>query len=142
MSTTTNPTVSNTHELGKLLLRVTLGALLLVHGITKVGAGVDWIGGMLQQAGLPGVLAYGVYVGELLAPLLLIAGLWTRTAAAIIVVNMLFAVGLVHLGDFGKLTQVGAWALETQALYLFGAAAVALLGPGRIAVGRLNARLA
>lgn len=140
MNTTTE--FSTRNDLGKLVLRVTLGALLLIHGITKVGGGVDWIGGMLQQAGLPPALAYGVYVGELLAPLMLIAGVWTRVAAGIVVVNMLFAVGLVHLGDLGKLTQVGAWALETQALYLFGAAAVALLGAGRLAVGNLHARLA
>lgn len=140
MNTTVN--ALDRHDLGKLLLRVTLGGLLLVHGYTKLGAGVDWIGGMLQQAGLPAFLAYGVYVGELVAPLLLVAGVWTRAAATVIVVNMLFAVGLVHLGDFGKLTQVGAWALETQALYLFGAAAVALLGAGRLAVGGLHPRLA
>lgn len=125
-----------TADLGKLVLRVAIGALLLVHGLAKLGSGVDWIGGMLAQAGLPSVLAYGVYVGEIVAPLLLIAGIRTRAAAAVVVVNMLFAVGLVHLGDFGKLTAVGAWALETQALYLFGAVGIALLGGGRLAVDR------
>jgi len=35
----------------------------------------------LANAGFPSALGYLVYVGEVLAPLLLIVGLWTRAAA-------------------------------------------------------------
>jgi putative oxidoreductase len=125
---------------GRLVLRLAIGLLILMHGIAKLGGNVDWIAGMLGKAGLPGVLAYGVYVGEVLAPLLLIAGVFTRAAALVIVVNMLFAVGLVHMGDIGRITEVGAWALETQALFLFGALAIALLGAGRLSAGGVDGR--
>ena len=133
MTTKTAPAGTRDDQ-GRLLLRLTIGGLMLMHGIAKLG-GVDWIGGMLAKAGLPPVLAYGVYVGEILAPLLMIAGLWTRAAALVVVVNMLFAVGLVHMHELAAITKVGAWALETQALFLFGALAIALLGAGRYSVG-------
>src|SRR4029453_2243686 len=69
---------SASDDTGKLLLRLTLGALILLHGIAKLTGGVDFVVDMVGKAGLPGALGYLVYVGEVLAPLLLIAGLWTR----------------------------------------------------------------
>lgn len=122
-------------DAGKLVLRLAIGVLVLLHGIYKLQAGVGFIAGMLEKAGLPSVLAYGVYVGEIVAPVLLILGLFTRAGAAIIVVNMLVAFGLVHMADLFALTKQGGWALELQGLYLFGALAVMLLGAGRYSVG-------
>ena len=121
---------------GKLLLRVTLGALLLFHGVAKIMKGVSGIEGMVVTAGLPGYVAYGVYMGEVVAPLMLILGVWARAGAAIVLANMVFAVYLVHQGDFLKLTGTGGWALELQAFYFFTALAVLFFGPGRIAVTR------
>lgn len=126
---------TNTDDAGKLLLRVAVGFLVLLHGIFKLSAGVGFIGGMLAKAGLPGGLAYLVYVGEIVAPLLMIAGVFTRAAAAVVVINMLVAFGLVHMGDLFALTKQGGWALELQGLYLFGALAVVLLGAGRFSIG-------
>lgn len=134
-------TTNSRDDQGKLVLRLTIGLLILMHGIAKLGGNVDWIAGMLGKAGLPAVLAYGVYIGEVLAPALLVAGLYTRAAALVVVVNMLFAIGLVHMGDLGKIIpETGAWALETQALFMFGALAIALLGAGRLSVGGINGR--
>ncbi|GAA6120350.1 DoxX family protein [Acidovorax sp. FG27] len=127
--------VPSTDDAGKLVLRLAIGVLVLLHGIYKLQAGVGFIAGMLEKAGLPSVLAYGVYVGEIVAPVLLILGLFTRAGAAIIVVNMLVAFGLVHMADLFALTKQGGWALELQGLYLFGALAVMLLGAGRYSVG-------
>ena len=76
-----------------------------------------------------------MYVGEIVAPLLMIAGLYTRAAAGVVVINMLVAFGLVHMADFFALTKQGGWALELQGMYLFTAIAVALLGAGRYSVG-------
>ena len=36
-----------TDDLGKLLLRLTLGVLLLLHGIAKLKSGVAWLGAPL-----------------------------------------------------------------------------------------------
>ncbi|MDQ0025386.1 putative oxidoreductase [Variovorax paradoxus] len=125
---------------GKLLLRVVVGVLVLLHGIFKISAGVGFVSAMLVKSGLPGGLAYLVYVGEIVAPLLMIAGFWTRAAAGVVVINMLAAFGLVHMADLFALTKQGGWALELQGLYLFGALTVVLLGAGRFSLGGLRGR--
>lgn len=142
-ATTSRPAtaaVPSTDDAGKLVLRLSVGILVLLHGIFKLHAGVGFIAGMLEKAGLPAFLSYGVFVGEVLAPLLLIAGVATRAGAAIIVVNMLVAFGLVHMGELFSLTKQGGWALELQGLYLFGALSVMLLGAGRYSVGGAQGR--
>ena len=118
-------------DIGKLVLRVALGILILLHGVAKVTKGVDGIGGMLASHGLPAILAYGVYIGEILAPVLLIVGLFTRPAAAIMVINMLVAIWLVHRKDLGAMNGQGGWALELQGMFLFAAISVAFMGGGR-----------
>jgi putative oxidoreductase len=127
----------NFDDAGKLVLRVAVGAMVLLHGIAKVRYGIGSLPGLLEQHGLPGALAYGAYVGEVLGPLLMIAGAWTRVGALLVVANMLFAIGLVHAGEIFALGKQGGWAIELQGLMLFGAAAVALLGAGRFSLGRL-----
>jgi putative oxidoreductase len=122
-------------DVGKLILRLVLGITILLHGIAKLQGGPDMIVGIVTQAGLPAFVAYGVYVGEVLAPLLVIAGFYSRIGAALIAVNMLFAIGLVHAGEVFMLNpQSGGWQIETQALFLFGAVALALIGPGRFSI--------
>jgi putative oxidoreductase len=124
-------------SIGKLILRVALGGMILMHGIAKLTGGIDFITNTVTAAGLPAFFAYGVYVGEVVAPLLVIAGFYSRIGAAIIGVNMLFAIGLVHGAEFFTLNQTGGWALELQGMFLFTAIAVALIGPGRY---RINDR--
>ncbi len=123
-------------DAGKLLLRVTIGVLLLLHGIHKLRHGIDGIIGNVERHGLPSFFAYLVYVGEVAAPLLVIAGWQTRIAAAIVAINMAVAIWLSHAADVFLLTDKGAWAIELPALYLLGAVAIALLGSGRYAVSR------
>ena len=124
------------HDAGLLLLRVTLGGLMLFHGIAKL-KGVDFIKQTLAGKGLPEFIAYGVYVGEILVPLLMIVGLFTRISSAIFAFNMLVAVWLAHSGDLLSLNKHGGWAIELPALYGFGALALVLLGPGQWALSRL-----
>src|SRR5690606_1629829 len=64
-----NPNTQN--DLGRLLLRVTLGVLVLLHGIAKLNGGLSGIVGMVDAQGLPGVLGYAVIIGEVVAPLML-----------------------------------------------------------------------
>jgi putative oxidoreductase len=123
-------------DIGKLILRLCVGGLMLFHGIAKVQHGVGGIVGGLQAKGLPGLLAYGVYLGEVLVPLLLIIGLYTRPSAIVLAINMLFAIWLVHAKDIAILAPTGAWGVELQMLYLLGAVAIAFLGSGRLAVSR------
>ena len=124
-------------DLGKLILRLNIGILMLFHGLHKLGDGkLDGIMGKLVEVNLPESLAFGVYAGEILAPLMLVFGVFTRLGALMIVVNMLFAIGLMHMTDLNAFTPYGGWKLELQAFYLFGALALTFLGAGRIALTR------
>src|SRR5690242_3227158 len=100
-------------DLGKLVLRLTVGGLLLFHGIDKIQHGTSGIEGMLTSEGLPSWVAYGIYAAELIAPVLLILGWGTRVGAALIVVDMVAAILLVHSNDLLAISQRGgAWAVE------------------------------
>ena len=125
-----------TNDLGKLILRLTLGVLILLHGIAKISGGTAGVEKMLEGAGLPGFVAYGVYVGEVLAPLLVIIGFYARVGAVLIVVNMLFAIMLAHRADLFVLTKTGGWVLALQGFFLFTALALALIGPGRFGINQ------
>lgn len=122
------------NDLGKLILRLTLGVLILLHGVAKLKGGTSGIVGMVEAQGLPGFLGYAVLIGEVLAPLMLIAGFYARLGAALIAINMLAAIALVHMGQLGQLNDQGGWALELQGMFLASALALALLGPGRFSV--------
>ena len=123
-------------DFGRLLLRLALGVLILLHGIAKLRGGMSGIEGMVVAQGLPGFLAYGVLVGEVLAPLMLIAGFHARIGAALVAINMLFAIALAHMGQLGQLNSTGGWALELQGMFLATAVAIALLGPGRYGINQ------
>ncbi|EXF42995.1 Surfeit locus 4-related protein [Pseudomonas sp. BAY1663] len=129
-----------TDDAGKLVLRLTVGVLILLHGISKLLNGVGGIAGMLADMGLPTFLAYGVYLGEVVGPLLVIFGLYTRLGAVLMIGNMVVALALVHRAELFSIGPMGGWAIELQALFLFGAVAIALLGAGRMSVGGLHGR--
>ena len=131
---------SGSSDLGKLILRLALGVMFLLHGIDKIASGPADIIGLVEKAGMPGRVAYLVYVGEVTAPLMLIAGWWTRLAALVIAITMAFAVGLAHMDDLLTLTKQGGWALELQGMYFFTALALAFLGAGRFSVGGARGR--
>jgi len=127
-------------DTGKLLLRLALGLMIILHGISKIINGPAAIIGAVEKAGLPPPVAYLVYVGEVLAPLLVIVGFWTRPAALVIAINMIFAVALVHTSQLFTLAKTGGWALELQGMYFFTAVAIALLGAGRYSLGGATGR--
>ena len=131
---------SITADLGKCLLRVTLAVLILFHGISKIHHGIDQIIGMIVRAGLPSGLAYLVYTGEVVAPVLVLVGLWTRPAALVIAINMAVAVLLVHTSQFFTLAKTGGWSLELQCMYFVCALTVGLLGAGRFSFGGVEGK--
>ena len=52
------------NDLGLLVLRLTMGGLMLFHGVHKLTHGVGFIGDMLAGMGLPSFIAYGALLGE------------------------------------------------------------------------------
>ncbi len=124
-----------THEdFGKFLLRLAVGGLMLFHGLHKLFAGIDGISGMLIAKGLPGFIAYGVLVGEVIAPCLIILGILTRPAALVLAFTMIVAWLMVGMSETWALDKTGAWAIESLVYFFIGALAVAFLGAGRFSV--------
>lgn len=124
-----------TDDAGKLVLRAALAIILLFHGYAKLTGGIGFVGDMLAKAGAPAALGYLVYVGEVVAPLLILLGLFTRPAALVVTINMIVAILLVHTSQFFTLNDTGGWALELQGMFIAASLAVALLGAGRHSIG-------
>ena len=123
-------------NIGKLILRMMLGGMILFHGIDKALHGISFIKGMLKVHNLPEVLVYGVYVGEILAPIFVIIGWQSRMWAGVIGINMAMAIYLTQMSSLLKLGSHGAWAVETPMFYLLSAVAIMFLGSGKYAVTR------
>jgi len=119
-------------QLGFRLLSAVVAGLFLLHGLAKVQHGLGWVEDALPTFGLPGFLAYGAYLGEVVAPLLVISGFFVAPAALVMAANMVMAIALAHGAQLFSLNpQTGGYALELQALYLAGSLAIAFMAPGR-----------
>jgi putative oxidoreductase len=126
--------------------RIALGAVMLPHGAQKAfgwfgGGGLSATLGWFSQAmHVPAPLALLVVAAELIGAIALIAGLFTRFAAAGIGLVMLGAIAMVHaqhgffMNWFG--TQAGE-GFEYHLLALGMAAALAIAGGGRGSLDRL-----
>lgn len=123
-------------DAGKLVLRVLVAGLMFFHGYDKVVHGLAGVHEDLRHAGLPPLLALGSYLGEVVAPVLILLGIWTRPAALVYAGTIVLAVSIVHADDFTHLKPTGAWAAELWVFYIVAPVAVALLGAGRYAFRR------
>ena len=127
-------------DLGKLILRLMLGILLLMHGLHKLMNGLEGIHAIVSTNGWPYWMAYGVLIGEVLAPALIILGVLTRLGAVVIAVNMIVAVFLAHGHQLLQLTKTGGWILELQGMFFLSAIVVALIGAGQYSLGGTRGR--
>jgi len=125
-------------NLGLLILRLALGILMLFHGISKLINGIDGIENMLDDQGIPGFFAFGVYLGEIVAPLLLVVGYRTKIAALLLFANMLVILFIAHPNELLTLNNHGAWSLELPGLYLLGSLALIFTGGGQYALSSGN----
>jgi len=121
-------------DAGKLILRLTFGILVMFHGVAKILHGTQWISAILEAKGIPAFIAYGVFAGEIIAPIFIILGFLTRPAALIYAFNIVIATLLVGMERFLTVTKVGAWGLETEALFFFGALSIMLIGAGKYSI--------
>ena len=137
-------------NLGKFLLRLTIGILLLFHA-DAFFHGDRGIPIVVAAWGLPILLVYVGVLLEVAGSVSIILGLFTRIGALAVTVFMLAAVAMVDIMKVPGLPFSGnhlflrgtnpfgipdRYFLETQALFLFGAVAIALLGPGTCSLDR------
>ena len=135
--------------MGNLALRflsISLGILLLFHGMHKLLHGTEQIQQMIIDTYSPArhfgscgfcmsefmqrtmptdfyapnlkYITYGVYLGEVIAPLFLIFGKYIRVVSAIVALNMVAVIFFAYQDSLLSLKANGAWAVETPMLYL------------------------
>lgn len=122
-----------------LLMRITFGGLMAIgHGWPKFSMLIShWRDG--GELGFPDPLGIGVLpsvigavIGELIAGALVALGLLTRYAGLAIVATMFVAGFVHHHGDPWFLPAPGA--REPALIYMLGALAIVLAGPGKISL--------
>ena len=120
---------------GLLFIRLGLGVCLLMHGIFKLTHGIDGVKSMLAARGIPDLVAYGAYVGEVLAPAMIIIGVFCRIGALLVIANVLMIIYVLHT-PLGALTGVGGFELEIVYLYLSAAICLVICGGGEFVLIR------
>lgn len=124
-----------TDDAGKLLLRLMVGGLLILHGFHKLVHGPGEVVGMLAAHGVPGFFGWGVYLGEVVGPALILLGVYARVGGLLVLANMVVAVLMTRgLHIFG-LNDYGGLSIELEAFYGIGGLCIAMLGAGAYSAG-------
>jgi len=123
-----------TQEIAKLILRLSVGVMVLFHGVDKIINGIDGVKHLTLGAGLPEFLAYGVYIGEVIMPILILLGAYARVASLVLAFNMCAAIFLAYGNSIFTLGKHGAPAFELPLLYLIMSILIFMLGSGKYAL--------
>ena len=126
----------NKADVAALVLRVSMGAMFLVHAWLKIvvftPAGTAQF---FESLGFPGFLAYIVMAAELLGGIALLSGLWTRWVSLALVPILLGSIYAPHgAAGFIFSNQGGGW--EFPAFWVVALIVQSLLGSGAFAVKR------
>lgn len=117
--------------LAPVIARVIVGGMMFFHGLDKLNGGVSGFGEGLARKGVPLdlVAAWGVTLLELIGGLMLVVGLLSRVIAALMTVELIFAITL-FTGSRGLIGEDGV-GYERDLAYIAALLVVVLLGPGR-----------
>lgn len=117
--------------LAPVIARVIVGGMMFFHGLDKLNGGVSGFGAGLARKGVPLelVAAWGVTLLELIGGLMLVVGLLSRVIAALMTVELIFAV-ILFTGSSGLIGEDGV-GYERDLAYIAALLVVVLLGPGR-----------
>jgi len=121
-------------DAGILFVRIATGGLMFLHGIHKVIHGHDAIQGMLKEKSLPAILWLGVPVCEVIAPILVILGVFTRFAGLLIALVMVASIFLAYGLQGFALTDYGGLTAELNVYFLLCGIALFLSGGGKYSV--------
>lgn len=123
-----------TSDIAKLILRVSVGIMMLFHGFDKVINGIDGVKQLTVSAGFLEFLAYSVFIGEIVVPIFILLGAYARAASLVLAFNMGVAIFLAHGNSMFLLGKHGAPVFELPFLYLVMSILIFMLGSGKYAI--------
>lgn len=126
----------NSAQIGKLILRLCVGFLMIPHGIHKLINGVGDVKSLISQIGFPEFVAYGIFIGEIIAPIMIIIGFRARLGALFVVCTMLVAIATTSGFNLFGINKVGGFNAEIQLLYLLASLSIMLIGAGKYSIDK------
>jgi putative oxidoreductase len=124
------------YEVSTLLLRVILGLTFFIHGVVKIQGGIENTVGWFESIGLPGFMAYGVTLLEVIGGIALVLGLFSRIVSALFALLMIGAILKVKLalGFLGN-GQMAGYELDLALLAM--AVSIAITGSKAYALDQI-----
>jgi putative oxidoreductase len=119
-------------SLGLLVLRLVVGTAFILHGLPKIQNPMHWMGDKVSP-----VLQLGAAIAEFGGGIALLLGFLTPIAAALIAVDMIFALALVHLPKGDTFVNPGGGSFELPVVYFVVMIALLATGPGRFSLDSL-----
>jgi len=113
-------------SVGLLVLRLVVGTAFILHGLPKIQNPMHWMGDKVNP-----VLQLAAAVAEFGGGIALLVGFLTPFAAALIAVDMIFALALVHLPKGDKFVNPGGGTFELPLVYFALMLGLIATGPGR-----------
>jgi putative oxidoreductase len=134
-------------DIASLLLRITVGGILILHGVrktqNKLQGTIKWFNSLgfpfnLTEGRIP---AYLAAVNEILFGFLLLFGIFTQAVAVVVVSQMLVALFVAAVKEKSAFISMagspGVYGYELDLHYIFGAIALVLLGGGGLSFDAL-----
>lgn len=129
----------NVRDIGLLVLRI--GTLpLIMHGWAKLTNFEGFAGGAMANIGLtsiaPTFFAFLVVAGQILLPIFIMAGLFTRWSGLLQAVLFFFIIVMVNIPG-GMWSEHGGFSFDSSLYYFFPGLALFFLGAGRISIDHM-----
>ncbi len=115
-------------------LRLALGVIFILHGISKFNPGFD---NNLPSMGQAAEMQIPIALAELIPGILLVIGVLSRLSASLISIIMLGAIFMVK----GAQSIVGQGGVEIDLILLASALVIMIVGPGRISLAQIIKKL-
>ncbi|MBW2936761.1 DoxX family protein [Aureisphaera sp. CAU 1614] len=125
-------------HIGLFLLRASIAFTMLLYGINKLIFGIEYIKDLLDQYGLPTFLSYGVFIGEIIAPILIIIGLRAKLAGLFFGIFCFIAILLDRIPDVLSLNENGGWSIGLIFIYMIFGLSIFFIGAGKYALSTSN----
>lgn len=107
---------------------------MFLYGVHKLFDGYSGVTRNVVKEGWPEWMAHGVLVGELIAPLMILVGWYSRIGGILVAGTMLVSLYLAHGWDSFDLNKHGGLDSDLNMLFLAGSLAIAFVGPGKYGV--------